>query len=147
MTEISGIYENRAQITANGVLILHVLSRLGAPVTDRCLTDIIMEPGLVNYFTYTQCLFSLVESRFVERKLDTLGNVLYDITESGVSAEKSLSYMISGGLGAAYDTFIERNLKTLERKMRIETLTTEDSKGNIFVRLFPGCINEYQIGN
>ncbi len=136
MSNISGMFENDSQLNADGVLILHVLKTVEEPVPDDTLTELIMAPGLINYFSYCRCLSGLIEAGFVRRNLDSMGKALYDITESGCSVLSSLRYMISGGLGAAYESYISNHKDDIRKRTRIDAGWTRDAKGNYFVHCF-----------
>ncbi|MBO7407755.1 MAG: DUF4364 family protein [Clostridia bacterium] len=136
MKNKNGMFENDTQMTADGVLILHILSLLGEPVPDTLLTEIIMGPGLVNYFTAGQCLSALVDAGYASRSLDSMGKALYDITESGRGVYESLKYMLGGGLGAAYESYIRCHRDDIKKRTKIDATWTQDTKGNFFVHCF-----------
>ena len=118
MKKTGGMFENGAQVTADSVLILHILKLMGEPVTDSALTEILMGPGLVNYFTSLQCLSVLTEEGLVRRSLDSMGKAMYDITVSGEDMLASLKYMLSGGLGAAYESYIANHRDDIKKRTR-----------------------------
>ncbi|MBR5280723.1 MAG: DUF4364 family protein [Clostridia bacterium] len=130
------MYENGEQYTANAVLVLHVLKCVGEPITDFYLTDLMMGPGLVNYFTMEQCLDQLTEGGFVTRRLDSMGIALYSITEKGEEMLSSMKYMLSGGLGARYEAYVRKQKAEISGKMHIDATCFEDSNGNLYVRCF-----------
>ena len=49
------MFENSEQYTANKILILFVLDKLGIRMTDNALSAVLLGPGLVNYFTIQEC--------------------------------------------------------------------------------------------
>ncbi len=130
------MYENGEQYTANAVLVLHVLKCVGEPITDFYLTDLMMGPGLVNYFTMEQCLNQLTEGGFVERRLDSMGLAIYTLTEKGEDMLTSMKYMLSGGLGARYEAYVRKRKDEVSDKMHIDATCFEDSNGNLYVRCF-----------
>ena len=136
MSNRSGMFENGSQLSADGVLILRVLEIIGEAVPDDTLTELIMAPGLVNYFSYCRCLSGLTEAGFVSRNLDSMGKALYDITASGSSVLNSLKYMISGGLGAAYESYITNHRDDIRKRTRIDAGWTRDARGNYYVHCF-----------
>lgn len=130
------MYENSEQYTANSILVLHVLQCIGEPVSDYHFTELMMGPGLVNYFTIEQCLSQMIENGFVERSLDSMGVAMYSLTESGASLLDSMKYMLSGGLGACYAAYVKAHAKEIRQQMRIDANCFEDSKNNLYVRCF-----------
>jgi len=136
MNKSVGMYENGAQLTAESVLILHILELLGEPVSDRVLTEVLLAPGLVNYFSAHSCLAGLTDGGYVARKLDSIGTVMYDITGSGRETLKSLKHMLSGGLGAAYESYVENHRADLQQSLRVDGVCSEDRKGNLLVHCY-----------
>ncbi|MBP5779650.1 MAG: DUF4364 family protein [Clostridia bacterium] len=136
MANTSGMFEDGSQMTANSVLILYVLELMEGPLPDNTLTELIMAPGLVNYFTMCQCLSALTGGGYVVRNLDSMGRAMYDITESGRDALSSMKYMISGGLGAAYESYIRNHKDDIKKRTRVDANWLRDSKGNYFVHCF-----------
>ena len=136
MTKSGGMFESGSQITANGVLILYVISLTGQPIPEDLLTELIMAPGLVNYFTMCRCLTGLIDGGYVVRELDSMGKAMYDITGSGSEALASMKYMLSGGLGAAYESYIINHRDDIKRRTRVDANCLRDAKGNYFVHCF-----------
>ncbi|MBO4327207.1 MAG: DUF4364 family protein [Clostridia bacterium] len=136
MANTGGMFEDGSQMTADSVLILYVIDLVGGPLQDDMLTELIMGPGLVNYFTMCQCLSGLARGGYVSRKLDSMGKAMYDITVSGSEALASMKYMISGGLGAAYESYIRNHKDDIKKRTRIGANWTRDAKGNYFVHCF-----------
>ncbi len=130
------MYENGEQYTANAVLILHVLKCVEEPITDFYLTDLMMGPGLVNYFTMEQCLDQLTAGDFVTRRLDSMGIAIYSLTEKGEEMLSSMKYMLSGGLGARYAAYVQKHKAEVTGKMHIDATCFEDSNRNLYVRCF-----------
>lgn len=130
------MYENGEQYTANAVLILHVLKCVGEPITDFYLTDLMMGPGLVNYFTMEQCLDQLTDGAFVARRLDSMGVAIYSLTEKGEEMLSSMKYMLSGGLGARYAAYVQKHKEEVTGKMHIDATCFEDANRNLYVRCF-----------
>lgn len=136
MNRAVGMFENESQLTAESVLILHILDIIGEPVSDRVLTEVLLEPGLVNYFSAHVCLSGLISAGFVSRKLDSIGTVMYDITGSGRETLKSLKHMLSGGLGAVYESYVRNHRADLEQSLRVDGVCSEDRRGNLLVHCF-----------
>lgn len=130
------MYESGEQYTANAVLVLHVLKCVGEPISDFYLTDLMMGPGLVNYFTMEQCLQQMTDGGFVERRLDSMGIAVYSLTEAGEEMLDSMKYMLSGGLGARYEAHVRKHGAEVRGKMHVDANCFEDSKGNLYVRCF-----------
>ena len=59
------MYENDKQILENDILVLYILNKFDIMITEKSLTDIILTPGLVNYFSFQDSLKKLIENNFV----------------------------------------------------------------------------------
>ena len=130
------MYENNEQFTANKVLILHILDRLDTFVSELYLTEILLSPGLVNYFSAQQAIDQLISMGFINRVLDSNGLPVFCITEKGRDISRSLSYMIAGGLGARYDRYIEENKEKIIEKMHVNADVYSDENDNFYVRCY-----------
>lgn len=143
------MFENNEQYTANKILILFVLEKLGIKITDNALSAIMLGPGLVNYFTVQECREDLIYKDCIKRELDSNGSVLYSITEKGSEKLGQMKYMLSGGLGARYEAYIEENRDFLERAMYINADCFEDTAGNAYIRCYiregTNCIVDIKI--
>lgn len=143
------MYENNDQLTANKVLILHVLDKLDMFVSELYLTEVILAPGLVNYFSMQQAIAQLVSMEMIDRILDSNGLPVYCVTNKGREIASSLSYMIAGGLGARYDRYIDENKEKISQKMNTNSDVFEDERGNYYVRCYvregTNCIVDLKI--
>lgn len=130
------MFENNEQYTANKILILFVLDKLGIRLTDNALNAILLGPGLVNYFTIQECREDLISKGCIKREQDSNGCVLFSVTEKGKERLDQMRYMLSGGLGARYEAYIEENRNALERAMYVNADCFEDAGGNAYVRCY-----------
>ena len=130
------MFENSEQYTANKILILFILDKLDMKLTDHFLSAVLLGPGLVNYFTVQECREDLIAKGCVARELDSNGSVLYSITEKGRERLEQMRYMLSGGLGARYEAYLDANRDSLERGMHVNADCFEDSEGNTYVRCY-----------
>lgn len=130
------MFENNEQYTANKILILFILNKMGMKITDNALSSILLGPGLVNYFTIQECKEDLILKGCINRELDSNGTVLYSITELGKNRLGQMAYMLTGGLGARYEAYIEENRDFLEKELSVNARCFDDKDGNVYVRCF-----------
>ena len=130
------MFENSEQYTANKILILFILDRLGVKLSDHFLNAVLLGPGLVNYFSVQECREDLIAKGCVQRELDSAGTVLYSITEKGRERLGQMRYMLSGGLGARYEAYLEAIRDSLEQGMHVNADCFEDAAGNVYVRCY-----------
>lgn len=130
------MFENSEQYTANKILILFILDKLGVSLTDNFLSAALLGPGLVNYFTVQECREDLIAKGCIKRELDSGGTVLYSITDKGRERLSQMQYMLTGGLGARYEAYIDEHKDEITRAMYVNADCFEDSAGNAYVRCY-----------
>ncbi len=143
------MFENNEQYTANKILILFILDKLGVAVTDNYLNAVLLAPGLVNYFTAQECREDLIAKKCVLRELDSAGTVMYSITDKGRERLEQLGYMLSGGLGARYEAYLREHRDEIAKAMYVNADSFEDAQGNVYVRCYvregTNCIVDVKI--
>ena len=113
------------------ILILYILNRLPAPVSQNMLTELTLIDNATNYFDYIECLTELEEKDLII----TTEEDKYRITPSGIRTaaemESSLPYTIrvKAASGA------ERAAKILAREAMIKTSHQEKPEGGFGVSL------------
>ena len=113
------------------VLILFILKRLPAPVSQNMLTELTIIDNATNYFDYIECLTELEKRDLII----TTEEDKYSITPKGISTvaemENDLPYTIR--LKAAAGA--ERAAKILAREAMIKTSHREKAEGGFTVSL------------
>ena len=113
------------------ILILYILKRLPAPVSQNMLTELTLIDNATNYFDYIECLTELEQKDLI---LTTEGEK-YTITPKGIRTasemESSLPYTVR--LKAAAGA--ERAAKILAREAMIRTSHREKPEGGFTVSL------------
>lgn len=89
------MFENDSQELENDVLILYVLGQFDISITEKSLTEIILSPGLVNYFSFQSSLTRLLKDKLINILTDTDGINMYSITEEGLGILATLEGSIS----------------------------------------------------
>ena len=112
------------------VLILYILKRLPAPVSQNMLTELTIIDNATNYFDYIECLTELEESDLIITTEDK-----YIITPKGIRTatemESKLPYTIRIKAAAG----AERAAKILARDAMIKTSHREKPEGGYTVSL------------
>ena len=113
------------------ILILYILKRLPAPVSQNMLTELTLIDNATNYFDYIECLTELEQKDLI---ITTEGD-RYSITPKGIRTaaemESSLPYTIR--IKAASGA--ERAAKILAREAMIRTSHREKPEGGFTVSL------------
>ena len=112
------------------ILILYILKRLPAPVSQSMLTELTIIDNATNYFDYIECLTELEEKDLIITTEDK-----YSITPKGIRTatemESSLPYTIRIKAAAG----AERAAKILSREAMIKTSHRAKPEGGFTVSL------------
>ncbi len=112
------------------VLILFILKRLPAPVSQDLLTELTMIDNATNYFDYIECLSELEKSGHV-----LLTDDKYSITPKGVRNGTEMEDHVPFTVRNKALAGIERASKILERESLIRTAQEEKPEGGLTVSL------------
>ncbi len=95
------------------ILILFILRRLSAPVSDGQLTELALCDGSVGYFDFAECLGELTESGHIEQT-ESGRRITEKGERNGEILENSLPYSVR--------TVLEKRLAPLARAMRRDAM-------------------------
>ncbi|MBP1588254.1 MAG: DUF4364 family protein [Clostridia bacterium] len=109
------MYDNKDQDLQNSILVLYVLGNFDIALTEQSLNELVLTPGLINYFSYREALSTLLKNGFVSAFSDNDGLMLYSITEEGRISLSNMENLLVPHLKAAYD---EELLKAKSRVIR-----------------------------
>ena len=130
------IFENEDQLTENKLILLFAINKLDLPLTGLYINDLMLEPGLMNYFTLQIGLNELVTSNLLDRIIDDHGIPMYTITEKGKNALEAFSALITPGMVALYDKQLEKVSQKLKKELELNAHYFTDVAGNYYVRCF-----------
>ncbi|KRQ87232.1 hypothetical protein ABG79_01035 [Caloramator mitchellensis] len=60
------MYRDTTELAENKLLILYILNKIDASITNSYLTQIVLENNLINYFSLQQYISELIESGFID---------------------------------------------------------------------------------
>ena len=72
-------------LAENKVLILYILNKIGKPISNDSLLNLVLAVTDMNYFYFQQFLLDLLENQYIAR-FDIDGKHTYSITEKGKEA-------------------------------------------------------------
>lgn len=122
--------------TEDKLLILLALDTYGMPITDMYLTELLLAPGYMNYFSIHDALGKLVANDCVTRELDNDGIPMYSINETGRNIFAEFGYLLPDGLATKYENHIAKHRNEIKRKIEVNSAVSQDADGNHFARLF-----------
>lgn len=105
-------------LAVNKLILLYLLSEVKMPLSLSQLTQIILERGYFNYFSFQQYLNELHDSHFIA--ITRENNIsYYEITEKGLEALNFFSTRIPSAIVAELNQFIENNWRKLKSELDI----------------------------
>ena len=142
---IMAIFENNDQLTENKLILLYIIDKLGIPLSGLYITEIVLEPGLMNYFSVQAALNDLVGSKLLTRYPDNDGIPIYDISKLGHEALHSFKKLIAPGILAHYNENLSKNASKIRKEMEINAYYFTDSNNEFYVRCFVRIEGTYTI--
>ena len=122
--------------TEDKLLILLALETYGMPITDMYLTELLLSPGYMNYFSIHDALGKLVSNNLVDRVLDNEGIPMYSINQAGKDVFTEFGYLLPDGLATKYENHIMKSRNEIKKKIEVNYSVSSDADGNYFARLF-----------
>ena len=120
----------------NEILILYILDKIGIGVSDFILTEFVLKPGLINYFSYKESLEELLKNGYVEKMQGNDGQDIYSVTELGKVTCRSMEPNLSQSLRIPYDDLLLKEKDRLTTGMAVNSYVFIDSNKNLAVRCF-----------
>ncbi|MBP5311487.1 MAG: DUF4364 family protein [Clostridia bacterium] len=130
------MYENKEQLIQNEILILYILDNIDVGLSEAVLTDFVMKPGLINYFSYKESLDRLLSGGYVSKLQTNDGGEIFNITDSGRVSCRAMSSVLSQSLRNPYDDLLEKEKDKLSSAMTVNAYTFIDANKNLSVRCF-----------
>ena len=130
------MFENLEQKTENKLILLYILEKFGMPITGMYLTDLVLEPGLINYISCLTALSELIETDLVNIIPDNDGIPMYSINKKGSDVLHSLKHVIPAGMLARYQEYIETEKDNIRKQLEVNASFFTDAAGDYYVRCF-----------
>lgn len=130
------MYENDKQLLENDVLVMYILSKFDVHISEKSLTELVMTPGLVNYFSFQNSLAKLLENKFIDVFFDNDGLSLYGLTDAGRVALGSLGTALSVALKSSYDRVLLNETEKIRNETNVNAYHFIDINGNNAVRFY-----------
>ena len=112
--------EDSSSLAEHKLLVLYILNKIGKPINQKALLELVTSITELNYFYFQQFLLDLIENKYVisYKKDDEL---LYNITPEGKRAIELTADMIPGILTLQVDNNLKENLDDIEDKFSISS--------------------------
>lgn len=125
--------EDSSSLAEHKLLVLYILNKIGKPISQKALLEVITSITELNYFYFQQFLLDLIENKYVisYKKDDEL---LYNITPEGKRAIELTADMIPGILTLQVDNNLKENLEDIEDKFSVSSDYTPIEDNNFMVK-------------
>ena len=130
------MFENDSQYTENQILILYVLKEIDLDTPGSLLTDILLEPRMMNYFAMQSALCDLTDSGLVLTVKDSGGIPLYSCSKKGLDILKSLENTISPAIKDTYKRLVHKEKSKIKQSIEINANHFTGTDGQIYCRCF-----------
>lgn len=130
------MFENDKQYTENQILILYVLKEIDMDTPGSLLTDIMLEPRMMNYFAMQSALCDLTDSGMVLSVKDSDGIPLYSCSKKGLDVLNSLSDTLPTAIKDTYKRFVHKEKDKIKKSIEINASHFTGNDGQIYCRCF-----------
>lgn len=105
-------------LAENKVLILYILNKIGKPISNDALLNLVLSVTDMNYFYFQQFLLDLIEDNYVI-SLKKENDDIYELTEDGKNALDLTIDVIPGILKLRVDSKFTENFNTIKDEFSI----------------------------
>ena len=125
--------EDSSSLAEHKLLVLYILNKIGKPINQKALLELITSITELNYFYFQQFLLDLIENNYVI-SYEKDEEQLYDITPEGKRAIELTADMIPGILKLQVDNNLKENLDNIEDKYSISSDFTPIDENHFTVK-------------
>ena len=125
--------EDSSSLAEHKLLVLYILNKIGKPINQKALLELVTSITELNYFYFQQFLLDLIENKYViSYKKDD--EILYNITPEGKRAIELTADMIPGILTLQVDNNLKESLDDIEDKFSISSDYTPIDENHFTVK-------------
>ena len=125
--------EDSSSLAEHKLLVLYILNKIGKPINQKALLELVTSITELNYFYFQQFLLDLIENKYViTYKKDD--EIMYDITPEGKRAIELTADMIPGILTLGVDNQLKQNLEDIEDKFSVSSDYTPVDENHFTVK-------------
>ncbi len=133
MKLVMKLAEDSSSLAEHKLLVLYILNKIGKPINQKALLELITSITELNYFYFQQFLLDLIENNYVI-SYEKDEEQLYDITPEGKRAIELTADMIPGILKLQVDNNLKENLDNIEDKYSISSDFTPIDENHFTVK-------------
>lgn len=126
--------EDTLELAENKLLLLYILKKIGIPVSNNKLTQIILENNFINYFILQQYIDELLNSKFILH-VDPKNDHRMAITKKGRKVLNLFQNMISKEKIETVDEYFKKHMGKILKHISINADYTSQEKNKFIVEL------------
>lgn len=119
-------------LAENKVLILYILKKVGKPISNNSLLNLVLTVTDMNYFYFQQFLLDLLEKKYIVN-YDKDKNSVYEITDLGIETLNLTQEIVPGIIKLRVDSNLKDELDTFENKHSVVAEYIPQSENNYIV--------------
>lgn len=100
-------------LAQNKVLILYILNKIGKPIANNSLYELVISNQDINYFYFQQFLLDLIDTKYITTYSGENESV-YEITDAGKNALDLVKDILPGIIKLKVDGSIKEDLSNIE---------------------------------
>jgi len=108
-------------LAQNKVLILYILNKIGKPITNSSLYELVISSQDINYFYFQQFLLDLLDTKYITTYVQENDSV-YEITSEGKNALDLVKDILPGIIKLKVDGSLKEDLSNIEE---VNSVTSE----------------------
>lgn len=120
------MFEGTQELAENKLLLLYIFSYMECPLTNSCITEVVLENGFVSYFNLQQYLSELVDAGFLNKSKEE-NRQLYNITLKGKSALEYFESRIDSSKREKIKAYMDNFRSRPESLVQVSAEYNEDS--------------------
>jgi len=106
-------------LAENKVLILYILNKIDAPVSNDELLQLVLSIEDMNYFYFQQFLLDLIDNKYILKGFSDKNETMYEITNEGKQAITLVQDLIPGFTRFQIDNNFKEDLRSIEDEYSI----------------------------
>ena len=119
-------------LAENKVLILYILNKIGKPISNDSLLNLVLAVTDMNYFYFQQFLLDLIDTNFII-SYNKETQVVYELTEHGKNTLDLTLDILPGIIKLKVDTNLKNTLETVEEEHSIIAEYTPKNENNYII--------------
>lgn len=105
-------------LAENKALILYILEKIGSPISNNYLFELVISIENMNYFYFQQFLLDLIDNKYI-LSFDKDNQTYYELTELGQETLELVKDLIPGILKFKVDNNFKENLHNIEENYSV----------------------------